>query len=62
MGVQGIELRLDQRAGLLEMRDGGSAIALAVLQHGEHRVRRPIVGTQAQDPIEQRHGGRLPAS
>ena len=56
LGLEGIELRLDHRAGLGEMRHGALTVAFAVVQHREHRMRRRVVGALAQDPLEQRHG------
>ena len=58
LSVQRVELRIDQRTRLLEVSDRRLAVAVPVLQHGEHRVRSRIVGTQSQDPIQQRHGAR----
>ena len=46
VGVQRVELRVEERAGLLEVADRRLALAVAVLEDGEHRVGGRIVGAQ----------------
>ena len=54
--MQRVDLRIDQRTRLLEVSNRRLAVAVPVLENGEHGVCSRFTGTPLQDPIEQRHG------
>ena len=59
--VQRVELRVEERAGLLEVADRRLALAVAVLEDGKHRVGGRIVGAQLEQMAERGTASRLPA-
>ena len=48
VGMEGIELGVEQLASLVEMRDGRRAVPLPVFQHRQHGVTRRIAGTKLE--------------
>ena len=58
VGVQGIELGIEQPARLVEVGDRRRAVPLPVFQHRQHGVGGGIAGTQLQQTVEQRYGLR----
>jgi hypothetical protein len=55
VGMQGFDLRIDERSSPFKMRDGGGAIAFAIFENGEHGVAGGIFRMQLQQMIQQRN-------
>jgi hypothetical protein len=56
VGMEGVELGIEQLACLGEVRDGRRAVSFPVLEHRQHCVTSGFAGSELEQAVEERHG------